>query len=139
MRIGELAHITGTTTRALRYYEEHGLLHPERTSNGYRTYGPDAVQVVENIRLLLAAGLTTEDLLLIDGCLRDELLSDHSRADPGAKIAVFEQRLAVIQRRIDDLARVRAELLDRLGELRARAVPPGDRICPQRLAARAAA
>ncbi|GAA4050424.1 MerR family transcriptional regulator [Streptomyces shaanxiensis] len=139
MRIGELAHTTNTTTRALRYYEEHGLLHPERTSNGYRVYGPDSVRVVENIRLLLAAGLTTEDLLILDRCLRDELLNDHSCADPGAKIAVFEQRLAVIQRRIDDLTHVRARLLDRLGELRERAAPPGDRVCPQRLAERAAA
>ncbi|MEU1001230.1 MerR family transcriptional regulator [Streptomyces tibetensis] len=133
MRIGELAHATGTTTRALRYYEEHGLLHPERSSNGYRTYGTEAVRVVENIRLLLAAGLTTDDLLLIDGCLRDELLSDHSCVDPGAKIAVFEQRLAVIQQRIDDLTRVRAQLLDRLGDLHDRTRKPGVRVCPQRL------
>ncbi|MEU6391656.1 MerR family transcriptional regulator [Streptomyces sp. NPDC046939] len=139
MRIGELAYATGTTTRALRYYEEHGLLHPERTSNGYRVYGPDAVRVVENIRLLLAAGLTTEDLLLIDDCLRDELLSEHSCTDLSAKIAVFEQRLSVIQQRIDHLTRVRAELRDRLGELRDRVAPPGERVCPRRLAENKAA
>ncbi|MER6030358.1 MerR family transcriptional regulator [Streptomyces sp. NPDC001851] len=138
MRIGELAHATGTTTRALRYYEEHGLLHPERTSNGYRSYGREAVRVVRNIRLLLAAGLTTEDLLLIDGCLRDELLSDHSCADPGAKITVFEQRLAVIQQRIEELTRVRAQLLGRLGELRTQAGRPA-RGCPRRLGEQAAA
>ncbi|MEU9559268.1 MerR family transcriptional regulator [Streptomyces fumanus] len=119
MRIGELARATGTTTRALRYYEEHGLLHPERSSNGYRSYPPDAVKVVENIRLLLAAGLTTEDLLLLGGCLRDEVIGDHRCDDPAAKIEVFEQRLAVIQRRIDDLTAVREQLLARLADLRA--------------------
>uniref|UniRef100_UPI00138AE1CA IS5 family transposase n=1 Tax=Streptomyces sp. TR1341 TaxID=2601266 RepID=UPI00138AE1CA len=117
------------------YYEEHGLLHPERTSNGYRTYGSEAVRIVENIRLLLAAGLTTEDLLLIDGCLRDELLSDHECADPRAKIAVFEQRLAVIQQRIGDLTRVRNQLLDRLGELRRGPCPSVDTAGAQRPAA----
>ncbi|WP_320784546.1 MerR family transcriptional regulator [Streptomyces sp. CRN 30] len=136
MRIGELAHATGTTTRALRYYEEHGLLHPERTSNGYRSYGSDAVRVVANIRLLLAAGLTTEDLLAVDDCLRDQLLDDHGCADPGAKIAVFEQRLAVIQERIDNLTHVRSRLLDRLGELRTRAARSDDRACPRRAGAR---
>jgi DNA-binding transcriptional MerR regulator len=119
MRIGELARATGTTTRALRYYEEHGLLHPERSSNGYRNYPPDAVKVVENIRLLLAAGLTTEDLLLLGTCLRDEVIGGHHCDDPTAKVAVFEQRLAVIQNRIDDLMAVREQLLARLDDLRA--------------------
>ncbi|MEU1054407.1 MerR family transcriptional regulator [Streptomyces sp. NPDC005876] len=119
MRIGELARATGTTTRALRYYEEHGLLHPERSANGYRSYPPDAVKLVENIRLLLAAGLTTEDLLLLGGCLRDEVIGGHHCADPAAKVEVFEQRLAVIQRRIDDLTAVREQLLAQLEDLRA--------------------
>ncbi|MER8029365.1 MerR family transcriptional regulator [Streptomyces bauhiniae] len=118
MRIGELARATGTTTRALRYYEEHGLLRPERSANGYRDYGPEAVRLVENIRLLLASGLTTEDLSLIGTCLRDELVGDHRCAEPGGKVAVFEQRLAVIQQRIDELTCVRTRLLDRLGEIR---------------------
>ncbi|MGW3340781.1 MerR family transcriptional regulator [Streptomyces sp. NPDC001009] len=127
MRIGELARATGTTTRALRYYEEHGLLRPARSANGYRDYGPEAVRVVENIRLLLASGLTTEDLALVESCLRDELVGDHRCAEPGAKTALFEQRLTVIQQRIDELTRVRARLLDRLGELRATPVPSSAR------------
>ncbi|GAA2424048.1 MerR family transcriptional regulator [Streptomyces glaucus] len=130
MRIGELARATGTTTRALRYYEEHGLLHPERSSNGYRTYPPDAVKVVENIRLLLAAGLTTEDLLLLGTCLRDEVIGDHRCDDPSAKAAVFEQRLAVIQRRIDDLTAVREQLLARLDDLRGREAAARRGSCP---------
>ncbi|MFC8824125.1 MerR family transcriptional regulator [Streptomyces sp. NPDC057137] len=117
MRIGELAHATGTTTRALRYYEEQGLLRPVRAANGYRAYGDDAVRVVENIRLLLAAGLTTEDLLLIDGCLRDELVGEHACADATPKAELFEQRLVLIQRRIDDLTGFRDQLRDRLAEV----------------------
>ncbi|WP_159671477.1 MerR family transcriptional regulator [Streptomyces mexicanus] len=120
MRIGELARATGTTTRALRYYEEHGLLPPERSPNGYRTYPPDAVKVVENIRLLLAAGLTTEDLRLLGTCLRDEVIGGHRCDDPTAKVEVFEQRLAVIQHRIDELTAVRAQLLARLEDLHGR-------------------
>ncbi|WP_079063745.1 MerR family transcriptional regulator [Streptomyces sp. NRRL F-4489] len=120
MRIGELARTTGVTTRALRYYEEQGLLRPDRSANGYRTYGAGAVRVVENIRLLLAAGLTTDDLRLLDGCLRDELTGRHSCADPAPKIEVFEQRLALLQARIAELAAVRDQLLDRLADLRGR-------------------
>lgn len=118
MRIGELAHATDTTTRALRYYEEQGLLRPDRSANGYRSYGDGAVRVVENIRLLLAAGLTTDDLRLMDGCLRDELTGDHACADATPKIELFEQRLSLLQQRINDLADVRDQLLDRLTDLR---------------------
>lgn len=38
MRIGELARRTGVSVRALRYYEEQGLLVPARAANGYREY-----------------------------------------------------------------------------------------------------
>ncbi len=38
MKIGELSRRTGVPTRMLRYYEEQGLLRPERADNGYRSY-----------------------------------------------------------------------------------------------------
>ncbi|NLU74365.1 MerR family transcriptional regulator [Streptomyces sp. HNM0575] len=60
MRIGELSRRTGTPPRMLRYYEEQGLLHPERAANGYRAYGTSAVHRVRQIRGLLDSGLTTQ-------------------------------------------------------------------------------
>ncbi|MFC3346568.1 MerR family transcriptional regulator [Streptomyces echinoruber] len=104
----------------MRYYEEHGLLHPARPPNGYRSCPPDAVEVVENIRLLLATGLTTEDLLPLGTCLRDEAIGGHRCDDLAAEVEVFEQRLAVIQRRIDELTAVRERLLARLNDPRGR-------------------
>lgn len=59
MRIGELARRTGVSVRALRYYEEQGLLVPERAANGYRDYPTSAVDYVRSIQLLYAAGLTS--------------------------------------------------------------------------------
>ncbi|MFD0274349.1 MerR family transcriptional regulator [Kitasatospora sp. NPDC127111] len=59
MRIGELARRTGVSTRALRYYEEQGLLSPERRPSGYREYGEGDVRTVHGIRTLLAAGLNS--------------------------------------------------------------------------------
>ena len=37
--IGELAEQLGLTTRTIRYYEERGLLTPQRTAGNQRTYG----------------------------------------------------------------------------------------------------
>ena len=46
MKIGELAQQAGVSVRALRYYEEQGLLSPERTPSGQRRYTEDTVEVV---------------------------------------------------------------------------------------------
>ena len=43
MRIGELSKATGASTRALRYYEQQGLLSSNRRSNGYREFTASAV------------------------------------------------------------------------------------------------
>ena len=60
MRIGELSRRTGVRPRLLRYYEEQGLLHPERDASGYRSYDTRDVYLVQQIRGLLDSGLTTE-------------------------------------------------------------------------------
>ncbi|MFI2665744.1 MerR family transcriptional regulator [Micromonospora carbonacea] len=69
MRIGELSHATGASTRALRYYEEQGLIRSERLPNGYRDYGPEAIEKVEFIQDLLAAGLSSQILRDIMPCV----------------------------------------------------------------------
>lgn len=68
MKIGELASRTGVTPRALRYYEEQELLHPEREGNGYRSYPESAVVQVEQVRDLLAAGLSTRVIRVVVPC-----------------------------------------------------------------------
>lgn len=37
-KINEIAKLFGLHPDTLRYYEEKGLLHPEREGNGYRMY-----------------------------------------------------------------------------------------------------
>jgi DNA-binding transcriptional MerR regulator len=72
MRIGELSRRTGVHERLLRYYEEQGLLHPERRPSGYREYGDADIDTVRRIRSLLAAGLNTSTIATILPCLRDD-------------------------------------------------------------------
>lgn len=72
MRISELARQTGTTPRALRYYEEQGLLRPDRHASGYRDYDEQAVRVVGHIQLLLSAGLGTTAIAEILPCIPDD-------------------------------------------------------------------
>ncbi|WP_101772909.1 MerR family transcriptional regulator [Peptostreptococcus faecalis] len=48
--INELAKLSGITTRTLRYYDEIGILSPNRiSSNGYRIYGQIEVDLLQQI------------------------------------------------------------------------------------------
>jgi DNA-binding transcriptional MerR regulator len=44
--------------RALRLYEEHGLIAPRRSSGGWRQYGPEDLVKLNTVSLLKTAGLT---------------------------------------------------------------------------------
>ncbi len=60
MLIGELARITDTSTRALRHYDDRGLLISARQANGYRDLPESAVERVRRIRMLLDVGLNLD-------------------------------------------------------------------------------
>jgi DNA-binding transcriptional MerR regulator len=71
VKIGELARKTGVSVRALRYYEEEGLIQPGREGNGYRDYCAGSVEAVQRIRGMIDFGLPTrlirEILPYLDG------------------------------------------------------------------------
>jgi DNA-binding transcriptional MerR regulator len=63
LRIGEVARIAGTTTRAIRHYHHVGLLpEPERRPNGYREYAVrDLVQLLR-VRRFVELGLSLDEI-----------------------------------------------------------------------------
>ncbi|WP_405668134.1 MerR family transcriptional regulator [Streptomyces sp. NBC_01166] len=69
MRMGEMVRRTGVSERLLRYYEEQGLLHPDRLTSGYRVCNDVDVDTVRRIRSLLAAGLSTTIIARIPPCV----------------------------------------------------------------------
>jgi DNA-binding transcriptional MerR regulator len=110
MRVGELARRTGTTVRALRYYEAAGLVVPRRQSNGYREYAPIAVDLVRQIRELTALGLSVEETRPFV-----ESLADGREADVcGAAVATYRSAISGLQERIGRLTAQRDNLHERL-------------------------
>lgn len=99
MLIGELAQEAGTTVRALRYYEQQGLLHPRRTANRYRDYGERSVLRVRNIRLLLSLGFTAEDIHAFLPCLDQDIEANQCPASArviAGKVAELEEKITAL-------------------------------------------
>ncbi|CAL9300369.1 MerR family transcriptional regulator [Streptomyces sp. SudanB25_2051] len=70
MRISQLAALTGVSARALRHYEDRGLLVPERDRSGYRVYTESDIARVAQIRAMIAAGLGTGTIRRYLDCAR---------------------------------------------------------------------
>ncbi|MFD5831750.1 MerR family transcriptional regulator [Lentzea sp. NPDC060358] len=102
MRIGELSEATGVSTRALRYYEQQGLLHSRRRSNGYRDYASGSVEVVAFIQDLFRAGLPSD-------VVRESLPHLHDEPPPGGCAAL----LARVEQIRDDLVRQERAIAER--------------------------
>ena len=53
MKINEVEQLVGITKKNIRFYEEQGLLNPDRNrENGYRDYSDEDVRTLEQIKLL---------------------------------------------------------------------------------------
>jgi DNA-binding transcriptional MerR regulator len=90
MRIGELAARSGVSVRALRYYEQQNLLASERSAGGQRHYPESAVERIELIQQLYAAGLASKRIVELMPCivtgdvtpeLLDRLSAERDRID----------------------------------------------------------
>ncbi|WP_242902826.1 MerR family transcriptional regulator [Actinomadura terrae] len=109
MRIGELSRRAGVHTHQLRYYEAQGLLEPDRRANGYREYTDDDVLTVYQIRKLLEAGLSTEEIAYMLPCVSGVFLE----IDPCSELMdVLNARLHGLDERIETLTRSRQALHD---------------------------
>src|SRR5690349_2031213 len=129
MRVGELARRTGTTIRALRYYEESGLVVPRRLGNGYRDYDPIAERQVAQIRELMALGLTVEETRpFVESLANDDDVC-------AAAVATFRSTVRSLQARIGELTAQRDALDARIDDAARRLVtsPPVAGADPRRL------
>jgi len=94
LRIGQIAERSGVSAKALRLYEQRGLLKPcAHSEAGYRLYGPDALRRLMQIVVLKRSGFT---LAQIDGLLS-------SAASTIASL--LGERIEALQREMADMAK----------------------------------
>lgn len=81
--INQLAKLSGVSARTLRYYDEIALLKPSRVSEaGYRFYGPDEIDLLQQILFYRERGLPLEkirSILFDEDFDRLEAMKEHLR------------------------------------------------------------
>jgi MerR family transcriptional regulator, redox-sensitive transcriptional activator SoxR len=110
MTVGEVAKRSGVATSALRYYEEEGLIHSERTDSGHRRYPREVIRRVAFIVFAQRIGLSLAEIRVELARLprnRVPERSDWARLSNSWK--------ARIQERIAELERLRNSLTECIG------------------------
>ena len=95
----------GVSAKALRLYEQHGLIAPGRTAAGWRAYGPDEMARAAEIVALRALGLSLSQIARVLG-------NDPQGLEPAlaAHQATLESRIRQLAGTIEQVRDVRAGL-----------------------------
>jgi len=108
MRIGELAAACEVSRDTLRFYEQRGLIAARRNDNGYRDYPAETAQLVTYIRTAQRLGFSLGEI----GRHIGELWQ---ASDPDQAVTrLLQDKLALIEQRIEELQHLRGELQQRL-------------------------
>ncbi|AAV94098.1 Cu(I)-responsive transcriptional regulator [Ruegeria pomeroyi] len=106
MNIGDVASRTGLPAKTIRYYEEIGLITPQRDLNGYRRFREQDLHKLTFLGRARALGFTIEDCRTLLA-----LYEDQSRASADVK-QVARDHLARIETKIADLIAMRDTLTE---------------------------
>lgn len=106
MNISDVAEKTGLPAKTIRYYEEIGLVRPDRRANGYRLFTDTHLHQLAFIGRARALGFSVEDCRTLLS-----LYQDKGRASGDVK-DVAQQHLAEIDAKITQLQQMRATLND---------------------------
>ena len=105
LKIGELARQIGVTRKAIRLYEEKGVLpRATRGDNGYRLYGPEAVGALTFVKQAAGLGLTLAEI-------REIIAIRDGGAPPCSHVRlVLEDKARELDRKLQDLIDMRRQI-----------------------------
>lgn len=114
MNIGELAQKTGLAASRIRFYEKIGLLtHVHRKANGYRSYPPEAVTILELITSGQQAGFSLDEL-------RTLLPENLAQWDHQSLLTTLKQKIQDLEELERKVAKNRAMLVKIYQEIQAK-------------------
>ena len=90
MKIKQVEELVGITSKNIRFYENQGLLTPERAENGYREYHEQNIEALKKIKLLRKLGISVEEIRAV---------LNHSRSLEDC----LEKHMAVLEKERENL------------------------------------
>jgi DNA-binding transcriptional MerR regulator len=101
MTIKDIESLSGMTRANIRYYEQAGLLSPNRSVNGYRDYSEDDLAILKRIKLLRSLQISLEEIRLLqagDVELSDTLAKKFNELEQVKRDANYAQEICVAMR-----------------------------------------
>ncbi|MEZ5879677.1 MAG: Cu(I)-responsive transcriptional regulator [Nitratireductor sp.] len=106
MNIGKASELSGLPTKTIRYYEDIGLVQPDRGDNNYRDYSTGHVSKLQFVQRARSLGFS------IDECRQLlALYEDRNRASADVK-AIASAKIGMIEQKIIELKAMQMTLAD---------------------------
>lgn len=127
-KIEDVANLCGLTKRTVRYYEEIGLLAPERSGGGFRLYTESDVERLKKIvNARDALGFSLQELQeyvsigeelseLRDG-IRQAEDAERKRSMIGDMEKTVEKQLEMMDQKIARIMKIRSEFIELKGKI----------------------
>ncbi|WP_323785058.1 Cu(I)-responsive transcriptional regulator [Thalassovita sp.] len=104
MNIGDVARLSGLPAKTIRYYEDIGLIKPQRSANGYRSFQTSDLHKLAFLGRARALGFSIEDCRQLM-----TLYEDQSRASADVK-HIARDHLKRIDAKLEELQQMRVTL-----------------------------
>ena len=106
--VGEFAKLCDVSIRTIKYYEEKGLLYPDKIlENGYRSYQVHQLDYVFTIKMLQEMGFT---LVQIKEILNEKNLNNYAKN--------MELQLSYVQKRLKEIQNIEKSLQYKIKEIK---------------------
>lgn len=91
----EIQKETGLTRKAIEYYEDKGLIHPQKFENGYRDYSIKDLEILKKVSIFRKLGMSISDIY---NCISsgDDTLSSVLR-EKQHQLELDEKRKAILE------------------------------------------
>ncbi len=98
MNVGDAARRSGLPAKTIRYYEEIGLIAPDRLTNGYRDYSAEDLHFLIFLRRAMGLGFGIEECRTLMALYRDRKRASHDvRAVAVAHVAAIDEKISELQ------------------------------------------
>ncbi|TIP29502.1 MAG: Cu(I)-responsive transcriptional regulator [Mesorhizobium sp.] len=98
MNVGDAAQRSGLPAKTIRYYEDIGLIRPQRAGNGYRDYSGDDIHRLTFLRRARSLGFSIDDCRQLMALYQDRSRASHDvREIAAAHVTAIEEKVRELQ------------------------------------------